>query len=125
MIMKKAALLILLALSFVACEKQNQILYDESGGLIHFSNSAINLEIDREMKIKTSYMKNGEKLSIVSEQSKPNDFLVINGIEVSQFPIEKTELNDIHNEFGEGKQLKLFGKSTISTGLDKSLYNSP
>ncbi|MGB5850151.1 MAG: hypothetical protein WBH40_16810, partial [Ignavibacteriaceae bacterium] len=70
------------------------------------------------MKIKTSYMKDGKLLSIVSDQSKPNDYLVINGKDVYEFVLEKTELNKISNEFGEGKQLRLFGKAKIV--VDKS-----
>lgn len=111
--MKKTALLILLIAVLAACERQNQISCGETSGIIHFRNTDINLEIDKYMRIKTSFMKDGELLSIVSEQSKPNDYLVIDGKEVSQFQIEETELNDVSNEFGEGKQLKLSGRSKI------------
>lgn len=114
--MKKAALLILLIVMLIACGNETQISHDEVDGIIHFSNGAINLEIDSNMKIKTSFIKNGELLSIVSEQSKPNDYLVIDGEEVSQFIIHKTELKNINNEFGEGKQLKLLGKTKVFDG---------
>lgn len=113
MILKKIAILILIIMISQSCDDQKQISYYETDGIIRFSNTAINLQIDREMKIKTSFMKDGKLLSIVSDQSKPNDYLVINGKEVFQFPIEKTELNNISNEFGEGKRLKLFGRAKV------------
>ncbi len=111
--MKKIAILFLIIMTFQTCENQKQISYYETDGIIHFNNTAINMAIDKNMKIKTSYMKDGKLLSIVSEQSKPNDYLVINAKEVYEFAIEKTEYNKINNEFGEGNQLRLFGKSKI------------
>ena len=117
--MKNTLLLILTALIFLACGSKSQITYDEKDGIIFFNNSAINLMIDNEMEIKTSYMKDGEMLSITSEQSKSNDYLIIDGKEVSQFTINKTELNDIKNEFGEGKQLKLYGKTKTTIDSDE------
>lgn len=96
-----------------ACEKQTQIFYKEKDGVITFNNTSIVLNIDKSMNIKTSYMKNGDLLSIVSNQSKPNDYLVVNGKDIYNFSIEKSELNEIKNEFGEGKQLRLYGKTDI------------
>jgi len=111
--MKKIVILILIIIISQTCDNQEQISYYETSGIIHFNNTAINLEIDKDMKIKTSYLHDGKLLSIVSDQSKPNDYLVINGKEVYEFAIEKTESNKISNEFGEGKRLRLFGKSKI------------
>ena len=119
-IMKKIVMLFIIMMTFQACENQKQISYYKTDGIIHFNNTAINLAIDKNMKIKTSYIKNGKLLSIASEQSKPNDFLIMNGKEVYEFKIEKTEYNKIENEFGEGNQLRLFGKSTIAVGESKA-----
>ena len=116
--MKIIALLILIIVISQSCGNQNQISYFEKEGIIHFNNATINLEIDKYMKIKTSYMNEGNLLSIASAQSKPNDYLVINGKDIYEFAIEKTELNDVSNEFGVGKQLKLFGKTKIA--IDES-----
>lgn len=114
--MKKLALLILLAAALQGCEKQTQISYNEADGIIYFNNTAINLEIDAEMKIKTSYVKDEKALSIVPDESKPNDYLIVNGKEARRFFTEKSELKNIKNEFGEGEQLKLFGKLKDAAG---------
>jgi alpha-galactosidase len=112
-VLNKIGTLVMLILALHACENKIQISYEETDGIIQFNNTAINLEIDKYMKIKTSYMNDGELLSIVSDQSKPNDYLVIDGKEVYDFVIEKTELQKINNEFGEGRQLRLSGKTKI------------
>lgn len=114
--MKKIISIIIISLIIISCENQSQITYTETEGNIHFDNTVIKLSIDKNMKMKVLYIKNGETLSIVSAQSTPNDYLVINGTEVFDFSIEKSELNDIENNFGTGKQLKLFGKTNVSVG---------
>ena len=114
--MKKIISIIIISLIIISCENQSQITYTETGANIHFENTAIKLSIDKNMKMKVLYLKNGETLSIVSAQSTPNDYLVINSTEVIDFSIEKSELNDIENNFGTGKQVKLFGKTKASVG---------
>ncbi len=114
--MNKIISLLILLLWIVSCENQSPISYKDAGETIHFDNTAIKLSIDQNMKITTSYF-DGEKIqSMVSDQLKPNDYLVINGKDIYEFSIEKKQLIDIENDFGVGKQLKFFGKTKVETG---------
>jgi len=93
--------------------KKSSIDYIVQNNIIYFNNSAIRLEIDNTMKIKPSYY-NGDKIqSIAEDDSKPNDYLVIQDKEIRNFPIRKRTIVNIHNEFGKGKLLRLIGESTV------------
>lgn len=124
--MNKVIVLILLSLTIISCKEKEQIVYKDSGDTIRFENRAIKLSIDQNMKISTSYFDGRKTKSMVSEESEPNDYLVIAGKNVSEFPVEKRELNEIQTSFGIGKQLKLTGKS--NAGIEKiltiELYNN-
>jgi alpha-galactosidase len=70
---------------------------------------------------------------MVSDQSSPNDFLVIDGLEINDFLMNKSQLDDINNNFGVGKRLRVFGKTKVTRGeleieiekvLAIELYNS-
>ena len=114
--MRIIILLTVCALLIVTCGIQSPIQYKEVDGIIYFKNKAIKLAINEKMKIRTSYY-DGEKIqSMVSDQSKPNDYLVINGKDAYEFSIEKKKLINIENDFGVGKQLRLFGKAKVSMG---------
>ena len=107
---------LLLLFWIVSCENQSPISYKDAGETIHFENTAIKLVIDQNMKIVASYFDGEKTQSMVSDQLKPNDYLVINGKDVYEFSVEKKELTEIENNFGVGKQLKLFGKAKVTTG---------
>ncbi|NQT23825.1 alpha-galactosidase [candidate division KSB1 bacterium] len=110
----------------LACENPSPIHYKKADGVIYFENKSIKLAIDDNMKITTSYFNGEEIKSMVVDQSSPNDFLVIYDKEVKDFKTEKSQLNELNNEFGLGKQLKIFGKATVmieevKTELEKVL----
>lgn len=98
------------------CGKQSPIKYEEADGVIYFENKAIKLTINKEMKIKTFYQ-NGDNLqSLVSDQSAPNDYVVVGGNEINNFQLENFHLIDVKNEFGIGKQLTISGENLASGG---------
>ncbi len=114
--MKKIIASVIFLLGIVSCQNQSPISYKDTRGTIHFENTAIKLAIDQNMNISVSYFDGTKTQSMVSDQSKPNDYLVIDGKDVYQFPIEKKKLTGIENNFGVGKQLKLFGRAKVPTG---------
>jgi alpha-galactosidase len=114
--MNKIIVSLIFLLWIVSCQNQSSIIYKDTGEIIQFENTAIKLTIDQNMKISAAYFDGEKTQSIVSEQAKPNDYLVINGENVYQFPIEKKKIIEIENKFGSGKQLKLFGKAKIIMG---------
>jgi alpha-galactosidase len=125
--------MIIIAIWINSCGIQSHIQYKEADGIIYFENTAIKLVIDETMKIKTFYYNGELTQSMVSTQSSPNDYLVIDGQEVNDFIINKSQLDDINNNFGPGKRLKLFGKTKttideldieIAKVLTIELYNT-
>lgn len=112
----KLVLFFLLMITLQSCESQDQsvINYVFEDKIHHFNNKEIRLEIDNKMKIIPSYKRNDKLLSVVVNDSIPNDYLVIDGKTISNFSISKKELTDINTDFGAGKKLKLFGESQIS-----------
>ena len=69
--------MIIFAIWIISCGNQSPIQYKEADGIIYFENTAIKLVIDQTMKIKVSYYNGEMTQSMVSDQSSPNDFLVI------------------------------------------------
>jgi alpha-galactosidase len=114
--MRTIFLFLTFLLSIIACSRQSAIQYREADSILYFENEGIKLAIDNYMKIQTSYF-DGEKIqTIVSEQEKPNDYIVINEKEIYNFLIDKKLIIDIENEFGKGKQLKLYGRTKTMVG---------
>jgi len=131
--MKKFISVTLITMWIISCGNQAPIQYRKADGNLYFENTEIKLVIDETMKIKTSYF-NGEMIqSMVSDKSSPNDYLVMGGQEVNDFLMNKSQLDDIKNKFGDGKRLKVFGKTKVSSGVSEieiekvltiELYNS-
>jgi alpha-galactosidase len=131
--MRKFTSMTIIAIWIISCGNQSPIQYKEADGIIYFENTAIKLVIDETMKIKTSYYNGELTQSMVSEKSSPNDYLVVDGQEVNDFLINKSQLDEINNQFGPGKRLKLYGKTKVTNGeleieiakvLTIELYNS-
>jgi alpha-galactosidase len=112
--MKKIIIMILFTMCIISCENQSPIHYKEADGIIYFENTAIKLAIDEKMKIKTSYNNGKLTQSMVSDHSSPNDYLVIEGQEINEFLINKSQLDNINNKIGAGKRLTLFGRAKVS-----------
>jgi len=112
--MLREILLAMVIIWIAGCKNQSPIQYEKVDGIIYFENKAIKLTINKEMKIKTSYYNGNNIQSLVSDQSSPNDYVVIDGNEISNFQLEKSRLMDINNEFGTGKKLTLSGKIQVS-----------
>jgi alpha-galactosidase len=63
------------------------------------------------MKIGIQYSANGNQITMVADQQEPGEFVVVDSKKIYDFKIEMKTLNEVSNEFGEGKQLKLTGKT--------------
>ncbi|WP_273275720.1 alpha-galactosidase [Maribacter polysiphoniae] len=114
--LKKSNLRVLLYLVFIialqSCADQDQsvITYSFENEIHHFNNQEILLEIDNKMKIIPSYKTKNTILSVVVDDSLPNDYLFIEGNPISDFNVTKKELTEVKTEFGTGKRLKLYGE---------------
>ena len=87
--MKTIFLFLAFTLSIVSCSEESAIQYREFDSNLYFENEGIKLVINNTMGIQVSYFNGEITQTMVSEQEKPNDYLLIYGEEVGNFVIEK------------------------------------
>lgn len=110
--------------SFTASKKN--FSYTKNGDIL-FSSAEIKLLFDSKMNELVFY-KDGEKpLNVSGEnnQNKPNEFIVVNKNEITDFAVDydRIDIQNIETEFGKGRKLLLIGVAKLNDGsrIEKTL----
>ncbi len=100
------------------------ISFSEEGGKVLLESDRVRFEFDQNMTVRV-YNKTGSRLSSLISPAAPGYYLVINGVAVKDFALDrqKTVVTDVNSAAGSGKKLQMRGyaKGPLGALIEKEL----
>ncbi len=108
-----------------SCSASKEDFSRSADGTVWFRNADIRLRIDPNMAVAVYDRQEKTALNVVDEATKPADFIVIDGKEVTDFKVNQDRIRKepVETFFGKGNQLTVTGIADIGGGtkIEKTL----
>jgi alpha-galactosidase len=118
-------LLLILAAVIFSCERGDKIVFSKDSVHLSFENAKIKFEIDNQMQF-TVYRKTNDQLLSMIRPETPPHYIVINGVQISQFNVdfENIKESEINGISGKGRRLEITGESKgpLDSQIEKILF---
>ncbi len=111
-----------LTVSCNSSSEESLITLTEDEKNIWFENSDLKLRFDQQMNYKVFFRDRSNSVQYTDADPQASDFIKVNGRELKEFTLSGYTLEEIQNEFGKGKRIRLTGNGqTDGADIEKHL----